>query len=744
MMDIKFNEFQTQLDDPIITSLPEECKEQLYADIENIPYIKWLVSPNRPRAKDLERDELGRIKVDLARPHIIENMDYFRQAALHFQKEGCYTFLKPNSNPNSEYRKFWDEEIRRCREGYVREEDGEWVTGLCYYYLNYSPIILSAIVSDRMAVRKEDLPEMWEGIYLRFHYLDQSRKKGKHSIELAKRGCSKSYSLASIMSHNLILGENAESCRRINTILTAYTKEYLSDKDGTLSKFEPMINHCFSTTPFPHLLLKNSPNQMVWQMGYKDEYDRKKGSLNSVMGVSSKDDEGKLRGKRGWILIEEMGSFPNLLSIYDTIRYGVEEGDYTFGIIYLVGTAAEDESDFTSAKTLLYYTEAYNINSIENVYDRPKQGKPTFGYFFPAYLNRKGCYNKDGVSDIIKALAQIYKKRWDAKYSADPKSLLRVIAEMPITPAEAIIQVKASYFPTTALTERLSQLDTSEHSFDDVYVGDLVFNAKNEVEFKISSDIPIRKYGVDNSTLGAIEIFSMPEKNRDGKVFNDRYIIGHDPVDNDQANSNSLSSTIVLDLWTDRIVAEYTGRQPFAEDNYEILRKLCLFYNARALIESNKKGWFSYFSKMNSTYLLAETPEYLRDKQLIKYASFGSNKYGVNASIPINDLANRLIKDWLLKPVPTVIKENGIEKEETVQNLFFIKNRALLEELIVYTPDLNVDRIRALGMAMLYREEKMILYQGNFGADREEKYNKNKASNDSFFTRNYDLKFKKL
>ena len=147
---------------------------------------------------------------------------------------------------------------------------------------------------------------------------------------------------------------------------------------------------------------------------------------------------------------------------------------------------------------------------------------------------------------------------------------------------------------------------------------------------------------------------------------------------------------------------------------------------------------------MNSTYLLAETPEYLRDKQLIKYASFGSNKYGVNASIPINDLANRLIKDWLLKPVPTVVKENGVEKEETVQNLFFIKNRALLEELIAYTPDLNVDRIRALGMVMLYREEKMILYQGNFGADREEKYNKNKASNDSFFTRNYDLKFKKL
>lgn len=166
------------------------------------------------------------------------------------------------------------------------------------------------------------------------------------------------------MAHNLILGESSEVSRRVTTILTAYQKEYLSDKDGTLSKFEPMINFCFQNTPFPHLMLKSSSNQMAWQMGYKDEYNIEKGSLNQVMGVSSKDDSDKLRGKRGWILIEEMGSFHNLLATYDNIRNGVEEGDYTFGIIYLVGTSSEEESDFKSAKTLLYNPGSYNIYSI--------------------------------------------------------------------------------------------------------------------------------------------------------------------------------------------------------------------------------------------------------------------------------------------------------------------------------------------------------------------------------------------
>lgn len=1080
---IPVNEFQTKINKELLDSLPEEVVEQFLDVINNVEFVKRMIAPDRKRAKDLPRDERGRIIVDLANPHILEDMDYFRPMAIHYQKHGCYTFLRPNPNPNSEYRRLFDEEIRRCREGYVRESDGEWVTGYMYYYMNYCPIMLTKTQEGKKkASRVEDFPETWEGIYWRFHYLDQARNAGSHAIELARRGahpytekvftpngwklwedikigdklygtngkettvidipydkeapyykitlrdgrevtasddhlwvvqeghkkylqtvsteqllsmyiksrkvsdripsgkeydcfivknngvdmnsrvtkvdpytfglllgdgcfrhescyftqldtdikeeahyipytltkwsgkyayrigipnwktiikdynlwykksedkfipdeykynsrsvrlnllkglfdsdghihggvptlsttserlkddvleiarslgynasftkqkagykkediyveclpvysisvyagaeifnltrkkekvkyesgnaksrklktaitnieylgetkckcvtvdsldncyligdfitthnCSKSYSLASIMAHNLILGENEEVKRRVTTILTAYQKEYLADKDGTLSKFEPMVGFVRENTEFPRLLLRQSSQEMFWQMGYEDEYGVKKGSLNNVMGVSSKDDEGKLRGKRGYILFEEMGSFPNLLTIYDTVKYGVEEGDYTFGLIYLVGTAAEDASDFASAKTLLYSPEGYNIYSIPNVFDKPKQGRPTFGFFFPSYVNRKGCYNHDGMSDVVKALVQILMNRYKAKYSSDPNSVLRVIAEMPITPAEAIIKVKAAYFPISALTERLSQLDTDSKAFDDVYVGTLVQDSKTgEVKFNVTNGEPIRKFGVDNTTPGAIEIFEMPEKDRNGNVYDNRYIIGHDPVDNDQAESSSLSSTFVIDLFTDRIVAEYTGRQSYADDNYEIVRLLCLFYNAKCLYESNKKGIYSYFSKMNSTHLLADTPQYLRDKQLIKYSAFGSNAKGVNASAAVNNYANALIREWLLKPVTTTVTENEETKVIEVPNLYFIRNRALLEELIAFTPEINVDRIRALGMAMLYREEKLILYHGNLSAEARDRNSASYLGNDDFFSRNYD------
>lgn len=731
------NKYQTELTEELMNTLPQEVQEQLLETLTTVEFVKRLISPNRPYARDLPRDEKGRIIVDITNPHIIEDADYFRQPAIHFLKHGCYTFLKPNSNPNSEFRKHWDEEKRRCYEGYVRESDGEWVTGFNYWFMNYCPMMVNKLIEGRKkAIRTEAFPFFFEGIYWRFHYLWQAREGGKHSIELAKRGCAKSYSLAAIMSHNLILGESEESNRRVITVLTAYQKEYLKDdKDGTLSKFKPSINFSFANTPFPHLMLKNSPNEMSWQMGYKDEYGVEKGSLNQVLAVSAKDDSEKLRGKRGWILFEEMGSFKGLLSLYDITRKSVEDGDYTFATMYLVGTAAESESDFSSAKTLLYNPDGYNILSIDNVFDRPKQGKPKFGFFFPSYINRAGCYNKDGVSDVVKALIEILIARYKAKYSADPKSVLRVIAEDPITPAEAIIKVKAAYFPITALTERLSQLDQDIHAYDDVYIGKLVQNS-NGVEFTPTSDVPIRKFGVENDTPGAVEIFEMPEKDRSGKVPHTRYIIGHDPVDNDQAESSSLSSTFVLDLWTDKIVAEYTGRQSFADDNFEIVRLLCLFYNAKCLYESNKKGMFAYFSKMNCTHLLADTPEFLRDKQLIKYSSFGSNAKGVNALAAINAYANNLIRDWLMKPVTIIQNVDGEDVEVTVHNLNFLRNRALIEELIAFNPEINVDRIRALGMVMLYREEKMVLYQGNPSRDSEE-VPKDYLGNDKFFTDNY-------
>lgn len=105
-----------------------------------MPFIRRLIAPDRKRAIDLPKDSKGRIIIDVTQPHIIEDTDYFRPSAIKFQKNGRYTDLRPNPNPNSEYGKWIREEVRRCYEGYVREYDGEWITGDMYFFLNYCPI----------------------------------------------------------------------------------------------------------------------------------------------------------------------------------------------------------------------------------------------------------------------------------------------------------------------------------------------------------------------------------------------------------------------------------------------------------------------------------------------------------------------------------------------------------------------------------------------------------------------------
>lgn len=747
---MEFNKYQTPLTDELLESLPEEVRNQLLDIINNVEFVRRLVSPDRQYAKDRPRDDKGRIIVDLANPHIVENIDYFRPTAIHYQKYGCFTNLRPNANPNSEFGKWIREEKRRCWEGYVRESDGEWVTGYMYWFLNYSPIMLSKIIKGtKRANRVEDFPEFWEGIYWRFHYMEQaangglynSFEGGQHCAELASRGKGKSFSLASILSHDFILGVNEIAHHRVMSVVTAYQKEYLT-KDGVLNKFSSMANFCAEHTQFPRKRLKSSMQEMTWIMGYKDvELDVERGTLNNILGVSSKDDESKLRGKRAaHILIEEFGTFPRLTDMYNVLTPSVEEGDIVFGQIYMLGTAGDNESDFAGAQEIMYNPKGYRMYALPNVFDKNNQGRPNFVFFFPGYVNRKGCYNEDGVSDVIKALIEILMNRYTKKYnSSDPNTIIKVIAEVPITPAEAIVKTGVNMFPVTDLTERLQQLDSNPREFDDVYTGELVVSKSGQIEFKPTSAQPIREFPhKDNKIEGGLEMFQLPEIDRaTGRPFNGRYILGCDPYDDDASNTMSLGSVFVLDLWTDKIVAEYTGRPLFADDFYEVCRRLCLYYNGRMNYENNKKGLFSYFSKNNCTYLLTDQLEFLRDKQMIKEIGYGNKAKGTNATLAINSYGRNLLRAWLLRPTVVIQEVDGEPAEVTIPALFTLRSRALIKELINYNSEGNFDRISSMGMLMLLREDKMITYQGNISREKQEKASKSYLGNDPFFNRNY-------
>lgn len=733
------NKYQTKYSKEYLESLPKEVQEQYYDFITNVPYIQYLLSDNRPYARDLPRDEEGKIIVDVTKPHILEDTDYFRPSAIHYQQYGCFTKLKPNANPNSEFGKWIREEVRRCWEGYIRPSDGEWITGDMYFFLNYCPILLIKKDENNKSIRTIDFPRFWDGHYYKSHYLNQCRNEGHHASELASRGKGKSLFAASMLAKRFILGESKNVNKKVQCVATASERKYIQGAFQLLDMFQYYIDFCANNTEFPRQRITSSLQNLAWTMGYVDsETNTRRGTENSVIGITSKDDESKLRGSRGVLyLLEEAGSFPRLLNLYQVLRPSVEDGNSVWGLIYLYGTAGDSDSDFSSMQELMYNPNGYNIKAVNNVYDKEGQGRKQFTYFFPGYMNRADCYDEDGNSDVNKALLEILLDRYKVKYnSTDINAITKRIAEIPITPQEAILKTKDNIFPIAEITKRLNEIDNNPNFYDDTYVGDLVIN-KGNVEFSPNTlDMPIRDFPTkDNKVKGAIEIFEMPQEVH-GKIPKDRYIVSLDNYENDEAQSMSLGSMFVLDLWTDRIVAEYTGRPMFADDLNEICRKLCLFYNAKVMVENNKKNTFSYFSRMNSLHLMADTPEYLKNKQLIKTTGFGNASKGITATLPIKNFALGLIRDWLLKPV-TITKEEGNEVVEyIVPNLSFIKNRALLKELMLYNPAINVDRIMSLCQLMLYREEKMILYQGE-PRRAEKTIDASYLGNDPFFTRNY-------
>jgi hypothetical protein len=516
----EFNKIQTELTEEIMDAMPREERQDLLDSIDSILFVQNLASPTRNKVSDLTRwdnpllpessdhpDQAvrvpqadGRIAVDLTNPHILEDMNYFRPAAIHHEKHGCYTKLFPNKNPNSLYFKFWAEESRRCREGYVRESDGEWVPGTYYFQLNYAPLLRAEIIKGtKQADRLEGFAYVYDADYWFFHYCEQARSLGMHGANLKRRGCGYSVKASNMLAKNFILGDTIKAKKNVKSFAIANEKEYLI-KDGILNKYVSVIDWCATHTPWPRVRsLKDSLNDMHWRMGHKDNKSgTEKGVLNEVMGVTLKNDPQKARGKRGALVLwEEAGKFNDFLTAWQIARPSVEESGFAFGFMMAGGTGGVEGGAFEGLEEIFYNSEGYNIHSMPNVFDKNTNGKGKCAFFFGTYLNYRGKMDKDGNSDVIGALIQINKERSRVKYgSSDVNTIVQKKAEEPITPQEAIMRTEGTAFPVADLRDYLEDIAPEINAFvDSHYVGNLVYGDDGILKWQNEPDVqPIRSF----------------------------------------------------------------------------------------------------------------------------------------------------------------------------------------------------------------------------------------------------------
>lgn len=372
---------------------------------------------------------------------------------------------------------------------------------------------------------------------------------------------------------------------------------------------------------------------------------------------------------------------------------------------------------FDGLKDAFYHPSSYNIYEFPNIWDEDVDENSKCAFFVPQWANMEGFdedgnqkyMDKDGNSLRDIAIRECVKQRKIVQEGKGDQQLLdRYVAERPLTPAEAMLELGGNIFPRKLLLNQLSKLRTNTKLESMKHVVDLRWDGNGGVEAVEKKSGDITTYPLKNGEKpeGSIVIWEYPIKDPPFGL----YIAGNDPYDQNESGTNSLGSTIIFkrfkagEAWTDVIVAEYSGRPNTADEYYENVRKLLTFYNARCLYENEKLGIYQYFVNKHCDYLLADQPDKViaqifRDSKV-------NRKKGCHMTKQVRQYAEEKINEWLRE-----------EYEPGHPNLERIYSEPLLEELIMNNGERNVDRVIALCMVMIYREE---LYQVKVQANKDE------------------------
>ena len=647
----------------------------------------------------------------------LHDTDKFRQAAIFFQQHGCYT-LAPRGT--TDYNKYWEQETDRCINGYTAP-DGEGITGYNYFYLNYSPImrLKEEEYTDREGnLRKRrqrilEFPSFWDYDYYYFCAIEQAELEGKHMAVLKCRQRGYSFKGGSMLVRNYMLIPGSK-----NFAIASEQKFLIGD--GLLTKAWQIMDFLDKHTAWAKQRLVST--RMERTSGYKitDEFGKQteQGYLSSITGITLKNDPERVRGTRAKLVLwEEGGKFPSLLDAWRIEQPSVETDDgKAFGLMIAFGTGGTEGASFEGLKELFYKPKSYNVLSFPNIWDEGRENTEC-AFFVPAYSNLESFdddgnqvyMDRDGNSYKEKAIENLIDQRNKVKDGgASQQSIDRFISERPIRPAEAVLELGKNIFPRKLLMDQLTRIRTNKKLQSMKHIVDLEWDGNGQVKAteKPSGDItnyPLKK---GDKPHGSVVIWEYPVKDPPLGL----YIGGCDPYDHDDSFTNSLGSTFIFkrvragEAWTDVIVAEYSGRPDTAEEYYENVRKLLTFYNARLLFENERKGIYPYFTNKHCDYLLADQPDKIIS-EVFKDSKVQRRK-GCHMTKQIRAYGEGLILEWLLD-----------EFEEGHPNVERVYSEPLIEELIENDGVRNVDRVIALCMVMIYREE---LYQVKVSSSKEQ------------------------
>jgi hypothetical protein len=394
-------------------------------------------------------------------------------------------------------------------------------------------------------------------------------------------------------------------------------------------------------------------------------------------------------------------------------------------VTVLAGTGGEADLS-KDAVDVLSSPEAYDLlpmdwdllqNKIDPEHVSWKQRK--FATFFPGQMAYEEGFIKKKVkfSDFLEVtddeLAKIDMHVTD--WEKNTKMLLNKIDEArkiggskgklleqqrrvqyPIDPEDCFMSTEDNIFPAVEAQNRKNFLQETGDTGKKV----ILFEKEGEVKYEFS-DKPLADYPFSGGFIDAPCI--MYEELPETRPVDHLYLAGFDDYKQEESGTDSVGGFFIYkvnigsDEWSGRIVFSIASRPDPHAKLYKQMFLAMKAYNAKCFMENADMGFKEYLDRLRVTEnFLVESFDFKADIGAIK--STGKRRYGWTPTPENIRFLKNLVRNYVNKEHPKII--NG--EEVMVLGVDLINDIGLLEEMIYYKPDNNVDRITAFMSCLGY------------------------------------------
>lgn len=618
------------------------------------------------------------------------NPEWFTEARETFRRTGHYCSYRLGSKP---YNDFWQEQYRRCREGYT--VNGYTITGDNYFFLNFYTLPVVDQGKKSAAGTRDDFPIFFASQYTFFHYYEIAKQLHLHAALIKARSIGFSEINAAIATNMY------STVPKSITIITCYDAEKLK---RTYRKFTHALQFLDDKTDGGMFKLRQLEDQALSKKSGHYKYIQGQkvpaGFQSQVVGINGSD-PGNIRGDRVELLIyDEAGSWPDLTTAVIQGQELVEVQGIPRGIMLFGGTGGDKGKALEGLRKIYYNPKSFKVLPYKHNYTQTGE-TTTSGFFIPYFAQSLNPEFMDhrGVCNEEEFKKKLQEER--DNLASIPEEYIKKCAERCWNAEEAFNLEGQNKFNKINIVEQLTRIRALKQC-PPIEKGFIEYTYRDGAH--IESNITGFKW-IPNQN-GKIRIIEHPlwelqnqKDERGNPIKYDKtkglYVIGIDGIDIGAAQTSDSTKNPsdfclvvkkrVFGLQEPQYVAIYKDRPNDIREAYKIAIKLAQYYNAVINIEATRQSIIPWAREKKLLTLFMKRPT----ATLSEKSRNPARQYGTPATQAIIAHQTDLIADYI---------------NDYCHNIWF---EDMLEEFNQYTNENKgaFDIVAATAMAELADEE---------------------------------------